>query len=587
MTNAFYRTGLTGGAVNDLDGVSGLAVAGGEVAMVLTGDRYYFYKLDASSGLAENSPRVVKPDTSPGDKRWILQDTGNASAVNDIGVPGMAGFGVGVCPEAYLPPGFTACDGYSEQTHNNYGNYQFSDGSIMCYVPAFFYKIGTGSNGLAVNVVDIKPWSDYATEAEANTDGYCVHLAFKDGGDIKLGFFVDKYMCSKNALGTGHVASSIALGLPLSTHADHNPIADLTACSVNTYYEAVTAAHARDGADGAVNPTSMFFVKSQFIQSALAMFSMAHGQASASATYCAWYYSAGTTNYPKGCNNNTLGDVDDATIDYTSDGHSNCGKTGSGVPFAKTTHNGQACGVADLNGLMYEISIGVTCIATTKNITAVTAANPCQLTVVGHGKSTGDYTQVGGVGGMTEINDKIFTITVVDADNITLDGVDSSAFAAYTSGGTVFSGNFYKAKESVEMASFTSGNTLATDHWGAVGVAAMMDEFDMTFKTIYPNNGFTQRMGSGANQVLSESLIVNAAVLTSLGVPKNSSGVDTAGTNLFGKDYFYQSVQNELCVRSGGLWYHGSGAGVWGSGWGTYRSYSSVYVGFRCCTYAQ
>ena len=32
--------------------------------------------------------------------------------------------------------------------------------------------------------------------------------------------------------------------------------------------------------------------------------------------------------------------------------------TGSGVPFAKTTHNGQACGVADLNGNMWEVASG-------------------------------------------------------------------------------------------------------------------------------------------------------------------------------------------------------------------------------------
>lgn len=39
--------------------------------------------------------------------------------------------------------------------------------------------------------------------------------------------------------------------------------------------------------------------------------------------------------------------------------------TGSGVPFAKTTHNGQACGVADLNGNMWEVASGF--IRTTAN----------------------------------------------------------------------------------------------------------------------------------------------------------------------------------------------------------------------------
>ena len=45
-------------------------------------------------------------------------------------------------------------------------------------------------------------------------------------------------------------------------------------------------------------------------------------------------------------------------MSYVSDGYSNCGKTGSGTPFAKTTHNGQNCGVADVNGLMWEVNTG-------------------------------------------------------------------------------------------------------------------------------------------------------------------------------------------------------------------------------------
>ena len=35
-------------------------------------------------------------------------------------------------------------------------------------------------------------------------------------------------------------------------------------------------------------------------------------------------------------------------------------KTRATANFAKTTHNGQACGVADLNGMLYEVLIGVT-----------------------------------------------------------------------------------------------------------------------------------------------------------------------------------------------------------------------------------
>lgn len=68
-------------------------------------------------------------------------------------------------------------------------------------------------------------------------------------------------------------------------------------------------------------------------------------------------------------------------------------------------------------------------------------------------------------------------------------------------------------------------------------------------------------------------------------IPKDSDGIDTTGTNLFGKDYFYQYIRNELCVRSGGFWNSGSLAGVWGSYWFGCRAYSGGYVGFRCACY--
>jgi len=142
------------------------------------------------------------------------------------------------------------------------------------------------------------------------------------------------------------------------------------------------------------------------------------------------------------------------------------------------------------------------------------------------------------VGGMTQINDKIFTLTRVDDNNFTLDGVDSTGFSAYSGSGSATVGDFYQAKESVAMKDFTSGTSSPTDHWGATGVAAMMDVFTPVFETTYPNNGFVQRMGSGANQVLDESIDGNGFLLTSVGMPKDMDGVDTSGTNLFGKDYF-------------------------------------------------
>ena len=61
----------------------------------------------------------------------------------DIGTAGAAGFGVGVCPTAELPTGMTPLSGYNVVGSSNYGNYQYSDGSIMVFVPKFYYRMHT------------------------------------------------------------------------------------------------------------------------------------------------------------------------------------------------------------------------------------------------------------------------------------------------------------------------------------------------------------------------------------------------------------------------------------------------------------
>ncbi len=113
----------------------------------------------------------------------ISVGTSGAGGINNIGAPGQPGFGVGIAPE--LPPGFTALPGYTDVLSDNYGNYQYSDGSIMCWVPAFYYKYGTGSNGLAVNECDVKAFDAYPSGSKAHADGSALHRAFSDGGQGK------------------------------------------------------------------------------------------------------------------------------------------------------------------------------------------------------------------------------------------------------------------------------------------------------------------------------------------------------------------------------------------------------------------
>lgn len=284
-------------------------------------------------GVLPNGTRVL-PDGRPVD-----------SLINHIGVPGTAGFGVGIAPA--LPAGFAPMAGTTDPASDNYGNYQvIHDGSVMVYVPAFFYKMGTGANGVAVNAVDIKPMQAYSSVAGAAVAGYALHRAFYNGGTVRPGVFVDKYLCSNNA----GIASSIKLGNPLSSNSANNPFSALNGAPSNTYSGAVQAAKTRG---------AQFFCSSVFIHKMLALLSLAHGNASTSTTANAWY-SSGSTNFPKGCNNNALGDTNDPALTFVSSGYSNCSKTGSANVLAKTAHNGQNSGVVDLNGCMWEIAPGLT-----------------------------------------------------------------------------------------------------------------------------------------------------------------------------------------------------------------------------------
>ena len=69
-------------------------------------------------------------------------------------------------------------------------------------------------------------------------------------------------------------------------------------------------------------------------------------------------------------------------------------------------------------------------------ITGATNANPCVITAVAHGFSHGDRVVIGGVLGMTELDNREFTVANKTTDTFEISGIDSSAYGAYTSGGT-------------------------------------------------------------------------------------------------------------------------------------------------------
>jgi hypothetical protein len=432
---------------------------------------------------------ITTPDNSPVNfpNGFTVGASGGAGTVGSIGTPGQQGFGVGIAPE--LPTGFVALSGSNDPASANYGNYQYSDGSVMVYVPAFVYKYGTGANGLAVNVVDIKSLTAFASLDAANAQGYALHRAFYNAGSIRPGFFVDKYQCSNS----GGIASSIRNGNPLSSASDHNPFGGLTGAPANILGGAVQAAKTRG---------TRFFCNTRFIQAALALLANAHASASTSTTFCAWYMP--TANFPKGCNNNALGDSNDASISYVSDGYSNCGKTGSANFAAKVSHNGQLSGVMDLNGNMWEINLGL------------------------------------------------------------------------TSNGT----QFFLLKTTADAAAITSGTTLATDAWGATGLAALYDNIGATYESL--TNAATWKTFGSAAQVLSHATSGTPWAFAGAGLPL-LGGV--GGSNQFGNDGLYDAQPDQLCAFSGGGWYLGSLAGVWSLYLIGVRGSSYGTVGFRSASY--
>ena len=69
------------------------------------------------------------------------------------------------------------------------------------------------------------------------------------------------------------------------------------------------------------------------------------------------------------------------------------------------------------------------------SISGISQANPAVVQSSNHGLSSGDPIYIADVLGMTEVNGIVFVITVIDANSFSLDGIDSSAYTAYTSGG--------------------------------------------------------------------------------------------------------------------------------------------------------
>lgn len=80
----------------------------------------------------------------------------------------------------------------------------------------------------------------------------------------------------------------------------------------------------------------------------------------------------------------------------------------------------------------------------------VSLTNPCSIQAFNHGLSTGDQIYIYLVTGTSQVNSinksTFYTVTVVDSDNFTLDGIDATGFSAYTGSGGLYRRQFYQTK---------------------------------------------------------------------------------------------------------------------------------------------
>mgnify|MGYP000888292862 CR=1 FL=1 len=299
------------------------------------------------------------------DNNALLLLAGAKKIKQTIGVAGQQGFGVGVYggdPADLTAMGLAPMEGCKDPTSDNYGNYKHTNGSIMCCVPAFCYRLGN-SNAPSYyrdgdNALEIKDASEFPqfahNKALVNSDadfgnGWLLHRAFVDGGKMKNCFFMDKYLCSNN--GSGQAASIKNADWLMCFKMSVNYSTTIFG-GAGANYDAITFSRARG---------DHYSLTTVYQWSAMAMLSLAHGQAATSTSYCAWYDPTYGTNFPKGATTDGLTDIRDSSIMYTAHAYaSTFAKTGSSNNAEKVSHNGQLCGIMDVAGMCNQLSIGAT-----------------------------------------------------------------------------------------------------------------------------------------------------------------------------------------------------------------------------------
>lgn len=296
------------------------------------------------------------------DNSELLMLLGGKEYKSTIGGAGQQGFGVGVYGGSsadLAAMGLTPMEGCEDPTSDNYGNYIHTNGSIMCCIPAFCYRLGKatapsyGRDGEdALEIKDATEFPQFSHNAVFSSpdfgDDWILHRAFVDGNKLKKAFFIDKYLCSN--VDSQAVSAKNGDWLMCYNKTNNPYFTKSIPETEGLAYDAITLTRARG---------DHYSLVTCYQWSAISLLSLAHGQAATSADACAWYDANHTTNFPKGATSERGRDFNDSSIECSYHTYViTFPKTGSGTPFNKTTHNGQASGVADVAGVCNQWTIG-------------------------------------------------------------------------------------------------------------------------------------------------------------------------------------------------------------------------------------
>jgi len=284
--------------------------------------------IEKASQIAENSMDAEELALASAIVKNVAEAEGVVDeSVYSTGQPGEIGFGISALRDFEMKPGYIKADGHENPLSKNYGKVFDTTGSHMRVLRKHYFKLD-GNTPL------------FSDNYKA---GYVLPRMFIDGG-VEISYaLVDDQTCGN----VNGIFTSVPGIDPCSTHVDHNPISNLKNTPANTLGGLYTAVKTRSK-DHAVVP--------DYVYSHLFFLSLAHGKASTNTMQCAYIDVA--PKMPKGNLANALADVNDGNVTFTPSGYSNCALTGSGVPYEKTTHNGQECGIADLTGNMWELGAG-------------------------------------------------------------------------------------------------------------------------------------------------------------------------------------------------------------------------------------